>query len=524
MAERAEVWAVGSAYEPYVGRWSRLVAGAFVAWLGMADGAVWLDVGCGTGALSETVLGAASPAAVVGIDPSAGFVAYARERLADRRARFAVADARRLPVADGRVDAVVSGLVLNFVPDPERALREMARVTRQGGQVAAYVWDYAGGMELIRRFWDAAAARDPAAVELDEGRRFGLWQPEPLARLFQDAGLVDVRARPIDVPTRFRDFDDYWTPFLGGQGPAPSYAMALPEPSRVALREDLRARLPIAPDGSIPLTARAWAVAGTAGTSCSRGNMTEGQRMTGRRLPPVAAVVSFIDCINRGDVDGLGKLMTEDHQLIVFDEAPVEGRDANVAGWRGYAQSWPRYVIYPTRITTQGTVVAVLGYTTGSHLELADEDESKLTLIWVADVRDGRLASWRLIEDTAEHRREFALDTPGGRPPAAPGSGAALLRSYIARLNHGVRSGDFTSMLAELTDMLAELTDMLAELTDEVELLRVDEDGHGGASGSYAWSERPDVVAGEVHVTARAGRIARVLVRYGDDWRSRPEG
>lgn len=267
MAERAEVWAVGSAYEPYVGRWSRLVAGEFVAWLRVADGARWLDVGCGTGALSQTVLGTASPAAVVGIDPSAGFVAYARARLADRHARFTVADARRLPVADGRVDAVVSGLVLNFVPDPDQAVREMARVTRPGGQVAAYVWDYAGKMELIRRFWDAAAARDPAAVELDEGRRFGLCRPQPLARLFQDAGLVEVRARPIDVPTRFRDFDDYWTPFLGGQGPAPSYTMALPEPRRAALREALRARLPIAPDGSIPLIARAWAVAGTVGTS-----------------------------------------------------------------------------------------------------------------------------------------------------------------------------------------------------------------------------------------------------------------
>ena len=263
MAGPVETWAAGDAYEPYIGRWSRLVAREFVAWLGVAGGAAWLDVGCGTGALSQTVLGAADPAQVVGLDPSAGFVAHARERLAGPRARFVVADARRLPLGDARFGAVVSGLVLNFVPDPARAVREMARVARPGGRVAAYVWDYAGRMELIRQFWDAAAALDPAAAELDEGRRFGLCQPGPLGRLFGDAGLAEVGVRPIEVATRFRDFDDYWDPFLGGQGPAPGYAMSLDEPGRAALREELRGRLPVAGDGSIPLVARAWAVAGT---------------------------------------------------------------------------------------------------------------------------------------------------------------------------------------------------------------------------------------------------------------------
>jgi SAM-dependent methyltransferase len=272
MATPTEVWAVASSYEAYVGRWSRLVARELVAWLGVAGGAAWLDVGCGTGALSQTVLGAADPAEVVGLDPSARFVAHARERLAGPRARFAVADARALPVTGARFDAVVSGLVLNFVPDPPTAVQEMARVTRAGGRVAAYVWDYAGRMELMRRFWEAAAALDPAAAELDEGRRFPICRPEPLARLFQDAGLAEVEVRPIEVPTRFRDFDDYWAPFLGGQGPAPGYAMALDEPRRVALREELRARLPAAPDGSIPLVARAWAARGLAGPRAGAGD------------------------------------------------------------------------------------------------------------------------------------------------------------------------------------------------------------------------------------------------------------
>ena len=279
MAGPADVWVLGRAYEQYVGRWSRLVAGEFLAWLGVDDGAAWLDVGCGTGALSQAVLDAAGPSVVVGIDPSAGFLTDARtrsgaggarfaagdagEQLGGGRARFVAADARALPFADARFDVVVSGLVLNFVPDPARAVREMSRVARAGGRVAAYVWDYAGRMELIRRFWDAAAALDPAAAQLAEGLRFELCQPEPLTRLFETAGLADITMRPIEVPTRFQDFDDYWTPFLGGQGPAPSYTMSLEEPRRTALREALRQRLPLAEDGSIRLVARAWAVAGS---------------------------------------------------------------------------------------------------------------------------------------------------------------------------------------------------------------------------------------------------------------------
>jgi SAM-dependent methyltransferase len=257
-----EVWAAGDAYEAYVGRWSRLVARELLAWLAPDPDGRWLDVGCGTGALAAAVLAAADPAAVVGLDPSAGFLAHARARLHDPRARFVAADARHLPLATASIDAAVSGLVLNFVGDPAPAAAEMARVARPGGRVAAYVWDYAEGMELMRRFWEAAAALDPAAAALDEGRRFPLCAPGPLAELFTAAGLAEVTVRPIQVPTVFADFDDYWAPFLGGQGPAPAYAVSLDEPRRAALREALRARLPVATDGSIPLEARAWAVAG----------------------------------------------------------------------------------------------------------------------------------------------------------------------------------------------------------------------------------------------------------------------
>jgi SAM-dependent methyltransferase len=257
-----DVWASGAAYEPYVGRWSRLVARQFLAWLTVPKGRKWLDVGCGTGALSRTILELASPQAVRGVDPSADFVQFARDHILDKRATFVVGDARALGDEDGSYDAAVSGLVMNFVPQPERMAAEMARVTRSGGTVAAYVWDYAGKMEMIRYFWDAAVALNPAAIELDEGARFPLCKPKALEELFRGARLVDVQVRAIDAPTHFRNFEDYWSPFLGGQGPAPGYAMSLTEEKRGELRDLIRASLPVRADGSIDLIAWAWAVRG----------------------------------------------------------------------------------------------------------------------------------------------------------------------------------------------------------------------------------------------------------------------
>lgn len=267
MAHPADTWAAGDFYEPYVGRWSRKVAALFLDWLRPAPHLKWLDVGCGTGALTQTLLDRAQPASVLGIDASAGFVDHARARIADPRASFEVGDAQDLQVEPGQFDAAVTGLVLNFLPEPGRALTGMARAVKPGGTVAAYVWDYAGGMALMRYFWGAAVALDPAAAALDEGRRFPLCAPAPLAALFAGAGLARVEVRAIDIETLFRDFDDYWTPFLGGQGPAPGYAMSLSEEDRGRLREHLRRALPMRPDGSIALGARAWAVRGLSTTT-----------------------------------------------------------------------------------------------------------------------------------------------------------------------------------------------------------------------------------------------------------------
>jgi SAM-dependent methyltransferase len=257
-----DVWAAASAYEPYIGRWSRLVARAFVEWLAAPPAARWLDIGCGTGALTSTVLATAAPDHVCSVDGSRAYVAFARGDIADVRATFAVADARQLPLPAASTDTVVSGLVLNFIPQPELAIAEMARVVRSGGIVGLYVWDYADKMQLIRHFWDAAIALDAGAAPLDEGRRFPVCQPRKLEQLFEAAGLKGVDSRAIDVPTRFRDFTDYWTPFLGGQGPAPGYAMSLDGDERARLRDHLRAQLPATADGSIELIARAWAVRG----------------------------------------------------------------------------------------------------------------------------------------------------------------------------------------------------------------------------------------------------------------------
>lgn len=259
----SDTWERGDPYEQYVGRWSRRVAPRFLAWLRIPAGRRWLDVGCGTGALSAAILDHGAPASLTAIEPSAGFLETAGRRLAGR-AVLHQASATQIPLADASVDVVVSGLVLNFIPDPPAALAEMARVTGRGGTIAAYVWDYAGGMELMRFFWDAALALDAAAAKLDEGARFPVCRPEALAQLFADAGLHGTEVTAIDVPTPFTSFDDYWRPFLGGQGPAPAYAMSLDEGARARLRDRVRERVPAAADGSIVLTARAWAVRATA--------------------------------------------------------------------------------------------------------------------------------------------------------------------------------------------------------------------------------------------------------------------
>ncbi|WP_436527304.1 class I SAM-dependent methyltransferase [Actinoplanes sp. HUAS TT8] len=303
-------WQAGDAYEAYMGRWSRHVAQLFVAWLGVPGGRRWLDVGCGTGALSAQI---PEPALIVGVDRSHGFLsawqggsrppadkhqsrrdtartqagpapaqagpapvqagpaparAGSPEVQADGRrvqggGRWGlVGDAAGLPLADARFDAVVSGLALNFVPRPEAAVAELSRVAAPGAVIAAYVWDYANGMPMMRHFWAAAAELDPGLGERDESLGYAFCRDDVLAGWWSDAGLHAVTTRRIEIPMFFRDFDDFWTPFLGGQGPAPGYLASRSPAQQHDLRESLRHRLPVRADGAIALTAAAWAVQG----------------------------------------------------------------------------------------------------------------------------------------------------------------------------------------------------------------------------------------------------------------------
>jgi SAM-dependent methyltransferase len=256
-------WQSGDAYERYMGRWGRLLAREFVLWLDFSGPGTWLDLGCGTGALSQAILELAQPERIIGLDPTPGFVAQARQQMPSNRSAFLQGNAVRLPFAGCKLAVVVSGLALNFMP--EAALDEMQRVLQPGAVLAAYVWDYAGEMQWLRYFWDAALDLDPEADRFDEGQRFPLCHPARLSELFAGHGLREIRTSAIEIATHFVSFEDYWEPFLCRQFPA-QYVARLSENQRDALRETLRQRLPTNADGSIDLLARAWAVAGIGGS------------------------------------------------------------------------------------------------------------------------------------------------------------------------------------------------------------------------------------------------------------------
>lgn len=259
MGERHDNRRAGDSYERYMGRWSRAIAARFVDWLRPAPGLDWIETGCGSGALTAAILARGAPRSLLATDPSDDFLDYAAARLADDRLRFARAEATALPAATGSRDIVASGLVLNFVPDRVAALREAARVLRPGGRIAFYVWDYpGGGMGFIDAFWRAARARDPAAAEHDEARRFPFCTEAGLRRLCAAAELSGTEIAPLETRTRFASFEDFWQPFTLGAGPAPGYCRSLDAEGRAALRAALAADL--GGSGPVDLPARAWAV------------------------------------------------------------------------------------------------------------------------------------------------------------------------------------------------------------------------------------------------------------------------
>ena len=250
------------AYERYMGRWSRGLAPLLVRFAGVRDSHAVLEVGSGTGALAAAVAAAVPSATVVGIDPAAAYVASAQSKRPSDRLSFEVGEARQMRFEDAAFNRTLSLLVINFIPDPQAALLEMKRVTRHGGMVAAAVWDYREGMEMLRTFWDAAIALRPDDGARDE-RHMPLCGRGELVALWRRGGLESVVEEGLTIETPFSSFDDYWIPFTLKQGPAGAYVAGLAPAEREALRLRLRQRLVgDGPDHPFVLSARAWAARG----------------------------------------------------------------------------------------------------------------------------------------------------------------------------------------------------------------------------------------------------------------------
>ena len=259
---QTRMFSMSASYELYMGRWSRLLAPAFVAFAGVRDGERILDVGAGTGALAAALEAATRTSEIAGIEPSAGFVEHAKKNAPSGRVRFEVGDAQALPYGDASFDRTMTLLVINFIPDHGKALGEMRRVTRPNGVVGACVWDYGAGMESLRIFWDEAVALDPAAAPKHE-RNMKLTREGELGALWRASGLADVREKALVIAQTFSSFDDYWAPFLKGTGPGGAYVASLSEERRLRLEAQLRSRLLGGrPDGRFTLQARAWCVRG----------------------------------------------------------------------------------------------------------------------------------------------------------------------------------------------------------------------------------------------------------------------
>ena len=255
-------WTSGAHYDRWMGRWSRLLAQEFLKWLQVPSGLRWIDVCCGSGVLTEVIVERNAPASIVGVDASAEQISFARLHRAYPKVAFEIADAMALPFPDASFDVAVCGLGLNFIPSPGRALEEFGRVTHPSGSIAVYVWDYANGARFLREFWDAAIAVDGEAFAFDQARRFPICTQEGLRGLFEQEELEELSLHALDIVTQFSSFDDYWEPFLTGQGSAPNYLASRDPQIQRAICERLRAALPINAQGAIELPARAWAIRG----------------------------------------------------------------------------------------------------------------------------------------------------------------------------------------------------------------------------------------------------------------------
>jgi ubiquinone/menaquinone biosynthesis C-methylase UbiE len=258
----AKMFSMSAGYERFMGRWSRQMAPAYIAFAGVKQGDRVLDVGTGTGSLASALEATLSSVELVGIDPSEGFITYARKNAKSGRVRFEVGDAQSLPFKDSSFDQTMALLVMNFIPDHTKAIDEMRRVTRAQGVVSACVWDYNAGMEMLRFFWDEVVALEPAMAPKDE-RNMKLSRQGQLAELWKKTGFVAVQERPLVIEQAYTSFNDYWEPFLKGAGPGGAYVVSLTDENRRQLETRIRKRLlGNREDGSFVLKAQAWCVRG----------------------------------------------------------------------------------------------------------------------------------------------------------------------------------------------------------------------------------------------------------------------
>jgi SAM-dependent methyltransferase len=254
----------GAAYDRFIGRWSRRLADAVAPLAEPLPEGSLLDVGCGTGSMALALAERYPEREVVGIDVADPYLDYAAQRPGGAAIRFVREDAYGMSFADAAFAAAYGLLLLNFVPEPLRAVREMRRVTRRGGAVLAAGWDFRGGLVYQRILWDSAAGVDPGAASIRDRLFSGrMALPNGMADLFHEAGLRDVRRDSVTIRMDFADFADYWEPLLGGQGPVGGYVAGLSPEKQVAVREAVRAAfLSGSPDGERSLTATAWVVRG----------------------------------------------------------------------------------------------------------------------------------------------------------------------------------------------------------------------------------------------------------------------
>jgi SAM-dependent methyltransferase len=258
----ARMFTLSAGYERFMGRWSRLLAPAYLAFVGIRDGDRALDVGTGTGAVASALAAAMPSSEVLGVDPSEAFIAAATKNAKSGRPRFEVGDAQALRHSDAAFDHAMALLVMNFIPDHRKALAEMRRVTRPAGTVSACVWDYDAGMQMLRFFWDEVVALDPAMAPRDE-RHMKLSREGQLGELWREAGLLNIQEKPLAIQQAFSSFDDYWGPFTKGAGPGGAYVVSLTDARRAQLEQRMRTRLlGDRSDGPFTLTAKAWGVKG----------------------------------------------------------------------------------------------------------------------------------------------------------------------------------------------------------------------------------------------------------------------